>query len=60
MHPLRRRGTWARIAATLALAGSLSLMSSATHAMEGAASATSAAVSVPPGAPMEDVRYADE
>src|SRR5450755_3375752 len=59
MHTHKRRGTWIRIAATLALAGSLA-MTSAPRAMEGAASATSEATSVPPGAPTEDVRYADE
>ncbi|MGH2345753.1 MAG: hypothetical protein ACRDG4_11040, partial [Chloroflexota bacterium] len=59
MHAMQRRGTWVRIATTLVLAGSLSL-SSVPHAIEGAASAASAAISVPPGAPAEDIRYADE
>ena len=59
MHTVKRRGNWICTAATLALAGSLSL-SSATHAMEGAASDANAATSVPPGAPAEDTRYANE
>ncbi len=59
MPAMQRRDTWVRIAAALALAGSLSL-SSAPHTAEGAASAASAAPSVPPGAPVEDIRYADE
>jgi sulfocyanin len=59
MHIMKRRGTGVRIAAILALAGSLA-MSSAPQALEGAASATSTATSVPPGAPAEDIHYADE
>jgi glucose dehydrogenase len=59
MHLLLRRGTWVRCAAALALAGSLSL-GSAPHAMVGAALAASVATSAPPGAPAEDIRYADE
>src|SRR6185312_4170124 len=59
MHAMQRLGPWVRIAAVLALAGWLSL-NSMPHTTEGAASAASAAPSVPPGAPTEDIRYADE
>ena len=59
MYTLKRRGRWIGGAATLALAVPLSL-SSAPHPMTRAALAASASPSVPPGAPAEDIRYANE
>ncbi len=58
--PSRKRyGTPIGIVATAVLAGMLSL-SIAAQAMVGAATAAGAATSVPPGAPMEDITYANE
>jgi len=59
MHTLTRRGTRGGTMAALTLAGLLSV-SSAPSAVERIASAASVGPSVPPGAPAEDVRYANE
>ncbi|MGH2343896.1 MAG: PQQ-binding-like beta-propeller repeat protein, partial [Chloroflexota bacterium] len=58
MAIMKRRGTRVSVASTLVLAGLLPL-SSAPRAME-RTMAASAAISVPPGAPAEDIRYADQ
>jgi glucose dehydrogenase len=59
MHTMKRHGTRGGIMAALALAVLLSVRS-APSAMERTASAASVAPSVPPGAPVEDVRYANQ
>src|SRR5947209_8576388 len=59
MHTMKRHGTRGGLMAALALAVSLAV-SSAPSAVERTASAASVATSVPPGAPAEDVRYANE
>jgi hypothetical protein len=59
MHTMKGCSAQVGIVATSLLAGVL-VLSGAPHAMEHTAAGATIAMAVPPGAPAEDVRYANE